>query len=102
MAPPSTFIIFLLLIVKSGMDAVSFAAKHAMRPSCLSCADILLLLLILWLDDGSGSMTVFLVSTGMGASLVEVMFCFAFDTWMLLGGLFLFFFLEVPFLVTLL
>ena len=72
LAPPSAFVIFLLLIVKSGMDAVSFAAKHAMRPSCLYCADILLLLLILWLDDGSGSMTGFFF-TGMGASLVEVM-----------------------------
>ena len=86
MDTPSPFFIFLLLIVKSWMDAVSFAAKHAMRPSCLSCADIILLLLILWLYDGSVLMTVLFVSTGMGASLVEVMYCFAFDTWMLLGG----------------
>ena len=63
-APLSPFVIFLLLIVKSGMDAVSFDAKHEMRPSCLCCADNLLLLLILWLDDGSGSMTVFFFSLG--------------------------------------
>ena len=102
MAPPSPFVIFLLLIVKSGMDAVSFAAKYVIRPSCLCCADTLLLLLILWLDDGSGSMSVFLVFSGMGAFLVEVLICFDFDTWMLLGGSFLFFLLEVLFLVTLL
>ena len=41
LAQPIPFVIFLLLIVKSGMDAVSFAAKHAMRPSCLSCAYII-------------------------------------------------------------
>ena len=58
---PSPFVIFLLLIVKSGMDAVSFAAKHAMRPSCLSCADNILLLLTGLLEDVSGLMTVFLV-----------------------------------------
>ena len=46
LAWPSPFVMLLLLIVKSGMDAVSFAAKHAMQPSCLSCADIILLLLI--------------------------------------------------------
>ena len=40
--------------------------------------------------------------TGMGASLVEVFICFAFDTWMLLGGNFILFILEVLFLVTLL
>ena len=90
MDPPSPFVIFLLLIFKSGMDAVSFAAKHAMRPSCICCADVILLLLILWLDDGSGLMTVFFVFAGMGASLVEVMFCFAFYTWMLFLGSFYF------------
>ena len=64
LAPPSPFVIFLLLIVKSGMDAVSFAAKYAIRPSCLCCANTLFLILIIWLDDGSGSMTVFLFSLG--------------------------------------
>ena len=77
MAAPSNFVVFLLLIVRSGMDAVSFSAKHSMRPSCPSCADILMLLLILQLDGGSGSMTVFLVFSGMGASFLEVnVFCF--------------------------
>ena len=99
LALPSPFVIFLLVIVKSDMDAVSFAANNAVWPYCLFCADTLLLLLILWLDDGLGSIFFF---TGIGASFLEVIFCFAFDTWMLLGGLFLFFFLEVPFLVTLL
>ena len=90
LAPPSPFVILLLLIVKYGMDAVSFAVKHSMQPSCLCCADTILLLLIIWLDDGSGSMTVFFVLTGMSASFVEVMFCFDFDTWMLWGGSFYF------------
>ena len=61
MACPSPFVIFLLLIVRSGMDAVSFSAKHAMRPSCLSCADNLLLLLNGLLEDVSGSMALFIV-----------------------------------------
>ena len=74
MARPSPFFIFLLLIVKSGMYAVSFAAKHAMRPSCLSCADGLLLLLTGLLEDVYGLMTVFLV----------------FDTRTLFGGSFSF------------
>ena len=78
LARPSPFFVFLLLIVKSGMDAVSFAAKHAMRPSCLSCADNLLLLLTWFLEDVSGSMTVLLV----------------FDTWTLLGGSFYFLFSQ--------
>ena len=70
---PSPFVMFILLIVNSGMDAVSFAAKHAMRPSCLSCAEIILFLLLRLLEDGSGSMTVLIV----------------FDTWTLLGESFL-------------
>ena len=86
LAQPSTFVIFLLLIVKSGIDAVSFAANHAMQQSCLSCTDILLLLLTWLLEDVSGSMTVLNV----------------FDIWTLLGGGFLLFLLEVPFWVTLL
>ena len=98
LALPIPFVVLLLLIVKSGMDAISFAAKHAMRPSCRYCADILLLLLILWLDDGFGLMTVFFVFTGMGVSLVEVMFCFAFDNWMLLGGSFYFLYPRSTFL----
>ena len=61
LAWPSPFVIFLLLIVKSGMDAVSFAAKHAMLPYCLSCADHLLLLLTGFMEDVSRLMTVFLV-----------------------------------------
>ena len=93
LAPPSTFFIFLLLIVKSGMDAVSFAAKHAMRPSCLFCTDTLLLLLILWLDDGLGSMTEFFVFTGMGDSLVVVMFFLLFILGCCWGGVFIFFLL---------
>ena len=45
----------------------------------------------------------FFVFTGMGASLVEVLICFAFDTWMLfLGGGVIFFLLELLFLVTVL
>ena len=55
LAQPSPFITFLLLIVKSGMDAVSFAAKYAMWPSCLYCADNILLLLTGLLEDVSGS-----------------------------------------------
>ena len=55
LAQPSPFVMFLLLIVNFGMDAVSFAAKHAMRPSCFYCADFLFFLLILFLEDGSGS-----------------------------------------------
>ena len=43
------------------MDDVSFAAKYAMRTSCFSCADNLLLLLTVFLEDVSGSMAVFLV-----------------------------------------
>ena len=54
LAQLSPFVIFLLLTVKSGMDAVSFAAKHAMRPSCFSCADNILLLLTGFLEDVSG------------------------------------------------
>ena len=61
LARPSNFFIFLLLIVKYGMDAVSFVANNAMRPSCLSCADNLLLLLTGFLEDVSRLMTVFLV-----------------------------------------
>ena len=61
LAQPSHFVIFLLSIVKSGVDAVSFAAKHEMRTSCLSCADNLLFLLTGLLQNVSGSMTVFLV-----------------------------------------
>ena len=61
MAFPSTFVLFLLLIVRYGMDAVSFADKHAMRPSCLSCADNILLLITGLLEDVSGSISVFLV-----------------------------------------
>ena len=61
MACPNPFVIFLLLIVRSGMDAVSFAAKYAMRPSSLSCADNILLLLTGLLEDVSGSMAVLFV-----------------------------------------
>ena len=61
LARPSPFVIFLLLIVRSGMDTVSFVFKHAMRPSCLSCVDSLLLFLTGFLKDVSGLMAVFLV-----------------------------------------
>ena len=58
---PSPFVILLLLIVKSGMDAVSFVAKYVMWPSCLSCADNILLLLAGLLEDVSWLMAVLLV-----------------------------------------
>ena len=74
MACLSPFVIILMLIVKSGMDAVSFSAKHAMRPSCLSCSDNIFLLLTGFREDVSGSMLVLLV----------------FDDCALLGGSFYF------------
>ena len=101
LSPPIPFVIFLLLIVKSGMDAVSFAAKYAIRPSCICCADTLLLHLILWLDDGSGSMTVFFFHwDGCFSGRSTDLFCFLYlDA--VGGGVFLFL-LEVLSLVTLL
>ena len=55
------FVIFLLLNVKSEMDAVSFAANYAIQSSCFCCDGTLLLLLILWLDDGSGSIIIIII-----------------------------------------
>ena len=55
------FVIFLLLIVRSGMDAVFFAAKYAMRPYCFSCADNLFLFLTRLREGVSGLMELLFV-----------------------------------------